>query len=192
MPSRFAGLFLAAGLLVCSPALQAQQQKKGAAAPPAVVDPANRPTYKLGPGDVLEIRVWKEPEISVPEVIIRTDSRISLPLVKEVIVGGLTIEELEKHLVAKYRPLVKDPDITVVLRQSHSQRAYVMGAVRKEGPVKLNDRMTVLQVLAESGGVTEYAKRKKIFVLRGSGDKQVRIPFDYEAVLAAASRSRTL
>jgi polysaccharide biosynthesis/export protein len=182
------GLILSPGLL----SAQAKNNKKGdaknataaaSAALPAV-DPANRPTYRLGPGDVLEVRVYKEPDISGNEILVRTDGRITLPLVKDVPAGGLTIEELEKVLVAKLKPLVRDPDVTVILRQSNSQRAYVMGAVRKEGPVKLIDRMTVLQALAESGGVTEYAKRKKIFILRGADGKQTRIPFDYEAVLS--------
>jgi len=178
------GFFLASGLA----SAQAKNEKKGnksapaaeAAAPVPAADPANRPTYKLGPGDVVQIKVYKEEEASVPEAVVRTDGRITLPFVKDVAAGGLTIEELEKSLVAKLKPFIRDPDVTVILRQSNSQRIYVMGAVRKEGPVKIIDRMTVLQALAESGGVTEYAKRKKIFILRG----QNRIPFDYEAVMS--------
>jgi len=185
------------GLALLAPDAFAQNKKQAkkqdtkdapVAAPVGVppVDPANKPSYRLGPGDVVEIRIWKEPELSVPEATVRTDGRISLPLVKEVEAGGLTIEELEKALVVKYKPLVKDPDITIILRQSNSQRAYVMGAVRKEGTIKLVDRMTVLQALAEAGGLTEYAKRKKIFILRGASGKQTRIPFDYEAVITGA------
>lgn len=186
---------VAAGFLLLGTA--SAQQKKGkkgdkvavaAAAPVAIpsVDPANRPTYRIGPGDVLEVKVYKEPDVSMTEVLVRTDGRISLPLVKEVPAGGQTIEELEKVLIAKLKPFVRDPDVSVILRQSNSQRAYVMGAVRREGPVKLMDRMTVLQVLAEAGGLTEYAKRKKIFVLRGAGDKQARVPVDYDGIMSGS------
>lgn len=172
------------GFLLLSGPASGQANKKGtgntapAQAVPAV-DPSNRPTYRLGPGDIVQVKVYKEEEASVPEAVVRTDGRITLPFVKDVPAGGLTIEELEKALVAKLKPFIRDPDVTVILRQSNSQKVYVMGAVRKEGPVKLTDRMTVLQALAEAGGVTEYAKRKKIFILRG----QSRLPFDYEAVL---------
>ena len=184
-------VLIAAGLFgfILSPGLLSAQAKKKAdkkagAAPAAVampaMDPSNRPTYRLGPGDVVQIKVYKEDDASVPEAVVRSDGRLTLPFVKDVPAGGLTIEELEKSLVAKLKPFIRDPDVTVILRQSNSQRVYVMGAVRKEGPVKITDQMTVLQALAEAGGVTEYAKRKKIFILR----KQARLPFDYEAVLS--------
>ena len=180
-----------AGLACLTPVFGQKKQKKNAveavdrsaAAPIPAVDPSNRPSYKIGPGDVLEVRVWKEPDVSLAEVLVRTDGRISLPLVKEIPAGGQTIEELEKALVIKFKPFVRDPDVSVILRQSNSQKAFITGAVRREGAVKLMDSMTVLQVVAEAGGLTEYAKRKKIFVLRGAGAKQQRLPVDYDAIL---------
>ena len=141
------------------------------------------PGYRIGAGDNLEINVWKEPEASVQSVIVRPDGKITLPLVKEVDVLGLTPSELEKLLVAKLSNKIVQPDVTVVVREIRSKRVYLVGAVNKVGPVPLLSDLTVLQVLAEAGGVTEYAKKKKIYVMRTENGKQVKLPFNYDAVV---------
>jgi polysaccharide export outer membrane protein len=170
--------------------LQAQAAKKNLkeSVPPAKVqvapemDPRTK-AYKIGPGDVLQVIVWRETDISQPMITVRPDGKISLPLVKEIDVAGFTTDEVEKDLANRLKPFVKDPDVSVIVRESHSQKVYVIGAVRREGPIRLSSPLTILQALAEAGGVTEYAKRKKIYVLRNVIDRQVRLPFDYEAVL---------
>jgi polysaccharide export outer membrane protein len=139
--------------------------------------------YRIGAGDVLQIAVWKEADASVPEVVVRADGKISVPLVKEVDVLGLTPKDLEKLLTEKLSRLINDPDVTVVAKQINSLKVYLAGAVRKEGPVPLLGPKTVLQAINEAGGLTEYAKKKKIYVLRPEGGKQVRLPFNYEDVI---------
>ena len=147
--------------------------------PGAVITP---PGYRIGAGDALQINVWKEPEAS-GSVVVRPDGKISLPLVKEVDVLGLMPTELEKVLTAKLAHFIRDADVTVVVQQIHSKKVYLVGAAKKEGPVPLLSSMTVLQVLSEAGGVTDYAKRRKIYVLRTVNGKQTKLAFDYDAVI---------
>jgi polysaccharide biosynthesis/export protein len=168
----------------------AQSNGNQAAAPASSVPekPASQgvstpPGYRIGAGDNLEVNVWKEPEASVQSVIVRPDGKITLPLVKEVDVLGLTPSELEKILIAKLTSKIIQPDVTVVVREIRSKKVYLVGAVNKVGPVPLLSSMTVLQVLAEAGGVTEYAKKKKIYIMRSENGKQVKLPFNYDAVV---------
>jgi polysaccharide export outer membrane protein len=139
--------------------------------------------YRIGPGDVLQVVVWKEPDASVPQVVVRPDGKISVPLIKEIQVAGLTPSELEQVLTAKLGKLINGADVTVIPRQIQSMKVYLVGAVKREGSLALNGPMTVLQAITEAGGVTDYAKRKKIYILRNDHGKQIRLPFDYEAVL---------
>lgn len=115
--------------------------------------------------------------------MVRTDGKISVPLIKEVDAAGLTPTELEKVLAEKLAKFVREVDVTVIPKEIVSQKVYLLGAVKKEGPVVLQSSMTVLQALNSAGGLTEYAKRKKIYILRNENGKQIRLPFDYEAVI---------
>ncbi len=139
--------------------------------------------YRIGAGDHLQIVVWKEPEASVPDVVVRVDGKITMPLVKEVQVAGLTPSQLEAHLAERFGKLIDEPDVTVIPKMIQSMRIYLVGAVKKEGPIAMTGPMTVLQAITEGGGVTDYAKKKKIYILRNDSGRQVRLPFDYHAVL---------
>jgi polysaccharide export outer membrane protein len=145
---------------------------------------ADRGAYRIGPGDVLQISVWKEPEVSVPSVVVRTDGKIAVPLLKEIQVVGLTPLEAEKVIADGLSKYLMAVDVTLVVREMHGRKAYVLGAVKKEGPVILDYQMTVLQALTEAGGLTEFAKRKKIYVLRSEAGRQSRLPFNYQSVIA--------
>jgi polysaccharide export outer membrane protein len=148
--------------------------------------------YRIGAGDVLQIAVWKEPDASVPQAVVRADGKISMPLIKEVDVVGLTPAELEKTLAEKLSKLINGPDVTVVAKEIHSLKVYLAGAVRKEGPVPLLHPMTVLQAINEAGGLTDYAKRRKIYILRQESGKQTRLPFDYQAVIKGEQPSQNI
>jgi polysaccharide export outer membrane protein len=139
--------------------------------------------YRIGAGDVLQISVWKEPEASVPNAVVRPDGKIGIPLLKEVEVVGLTPREVERLVTARLSKFIPAADVTVVVSGIHSKKIYIVGAVKKEGPIPYTYRMTVLQALSEAGGLNDYAKRKKIYVLRTENGKEYRLPFDYEAVL---------
>jgi len=140
------------------------------------------PGYRIGAGDTLSINVWKEPEASVQGVTVRPDGKISLPLVKEVEVLGLTPAELEKLLTGKLEHVIRGVDVTVVVKEIHSKKVYLIGAVNRTGSVALLSDMTVLQALAEAGGITDYAKKRNIYVMRTENGKQLKLPFDYVAV----------
>jgi len=144
---------------------------------------ADLPTYRIGPGDVLQIDVWKEPDASNPSVTVRPDGRVSLAMLGELRVAGLTPAELQAILIEKFGALIRDARVTVTVRDANSQKVYVIGEVRREGAVRMVGPMTVLQALAEAGGISDYAKRKQIYILRVVDGRQMRLPFDYEAVV---------
>jgi polysaccharide export outer membrane protein len=139
--------------------------------------------YQIGAGDVLQISVWKEPEASVPTVVVRPDGRISIPLVKEVEVLGLTPRGAEALITSKLSEFIRGVDVTVIVTTINSKKVYVVGAAKKEGPLAYTYRMTVLQAITEAGGLTDYAKRKKIYVLHSDQGKDYRLPFDYDEVV---------
>lgn len=139
--------------------------------------------YTIGEGDVLQISVWKEPDASVPSVVVRPDGKIAMPIIKEIRVIGLRPVELEKTITERLSKFIPAADVTVVVSAIHSKKIYVLGAVKKEGPIPYTYRMTVMQALSEAGGLNDYAKRKKIYVLRTENGKEYRLSFNYDAVL---------
>jgi polysaccharide export outer membrane protein len=139
--------------------------------------------YKIGAGDILSINVWKEPDASVPGAVVRSDGKISVPLLKDVSVQGLTTAEVERILTQRLAEFIPGADVTVLVRESHSKKIYMLGAVKREGPLPMQGPMTTFQAIAEAGGFTDYAKPKKIYVIRSENGKQKRLPFDYEAVI---------
>jgi polysaccharide export outer membrane protein len=139
--------------------------------------------FRIGSGDILAIDVYKEPDASSPTVPVRPDGKISAPMIGEVQAAGLSPSELEVALAEKYREFIRGPRITVIVKEINSMKVYVIGEVKKEGPIRFQAPITVLQALAEAGGVTDYAKRRKIYILRTEQDHRVILPFDYDAVV---------
>ena len=138
--------------------------------------------YKIGPQDMLQIDVWKEPEIT-RQVPVRPDGKISLPLRNDVQAAGLTPMELANVISDGLKKYLNNPQVTVSVSTINSRRAYVTGEVTKPGAFPLLPNMTVLQALTSAGGFTQFAKIKSIYVLRTEGGKQTRIPFNYKAVV---------
>ncbi len=132
---------------------------------------------------MLAINVFKEPEASVPSIVVRPDGFISLPMVKEVEAAGLTPVELEKVLSQKFARFLRDADVAVIVKEVHSEKVYVIGAVKKEGPITIRAPLTVLQAIAEAGGLTDYARRGKLYILRRENGKEIQLPFQYSAVI---------
>ena len=144
---------------------------------------AGYPAYRIGPGDVLQIDVWREPDASAASVTVRPDGRVSLSMIGEVRAAGLTPTELEAMLSDRFGKLIRDARVTVTVREVTSQRIYLIGEVRREGSVRMVGPITVLQALAEAGGITDFAKRNRIYILRGSSGRQMRLPFNYDDVV---------
>lgn len=139
--------------------------------------------YVIGAGDVLQINVWKEPDASVAATVVRPEGKISMPLLKEVTVVGLSPAQAEQTIARQLSAFINNPEVTVVVSAVNSKKVYVLGAVKKESPIPYTYRMTIMQALSEAGGLTDYAKRKKIYVLRNVNGRDFRIPFDYDAVV---------
>lgn len=139
--------------------------------------------YRIGAGDVLQVNIWKEPDASVPTAVVRPDGKISLPLLKDVSVAGLTPKQAEIMITQELGRFITGADVTVVVAEINSKKVYLVGAVKKEGPLAYTYRMSVMQAISEGGGLTDYAKRKKIYVLRTENGRQSRLPFNYNAVL---------
>jgi len=139
--------------------------------------------YRIGSGDVLQISVWKEPDVSVPSVIVRPDGMITVPLLKDIDVAGRTPRQVETLIVDGLAKYINAPNVTVVVAASNSKKVYVIGAVRKEGPLPYTYRMTVMQALSEAGGLTDYAKRKKLYIIRTESGRDYRLDFNYDEVI---------
>ncbi len=141
---------------------------------PAVL-PAE-PDYRLGPEDVIDVFVWKEPELTTT-IVIRPDGRISLPLTGEMEASGKTAVQLQQEISQKVRQYIAEPVVNVVVKQVNSMKISVLGEVRRPDVYKIGRRVSVLDAVAMAGGFTEFAKRK-VVVLRKSSAGAQRIRFD--------------
>jgi len=141
-------------------------------------------TYRIGPADVLQISVWKN-ELLTRSVPVRPDGMISLPLVDEIRAEGLTPMELRGALKQKLSEYMPHPEISVIVLELHSFAVSVLGEVKSAGRYELRSSTTVLDLLAQAGGMTDFASPSRIVVLRAEGGAVKRIPFDYKKVIAA-------
>lgn len=140
-------------------------------------------SYKIGVEDELQISVWHEPELSMP-VQVRPDGMITLPLINDLPVVGLTTHELQATLSEKLKPFVNEPQVTVIVRNIRSRKVYLMGQVAKPGPYPLNGRKTVLQLITEAGGPSPFARTGSIYIIRTANGQQTRLLFNYKKALS--------
>ena len=173
----------AAGAQSSASTKDTSREPAGAKAAPADAPP-DPDTYRIGIDDELLISVWKEPDFS-GTVVVRPDGKITLPLLNDIYVVGLQTTELQALLTTKLKPFVTEPQVTVVVRGIKSRKVYVYGQVGRAGAYSLVEHKTVLEALAEAGGLATFAKRRSIYVLRQVDNKQVRIPFNYNDALKA-------
>lgn len=140
-------------------------------------------SFVIGNDDLLAINVWKEPEIS-RSVPVRSDGKISLPLVGEVKAAGETPLKLEQDLAAKLKNYIDEPEVTVIVQQINSQKFNILGNVSRPGSFALTNSLTVLDAIALAGGFRDFAKQKSIYVLRENSDgSATRIAFNYKEVV---------
>jgi polysaccharide export outer membrane protein len=167
---------LAAVLSVCAAQTAGAQQ-----APPAEPEPA----YVIGPEDVIEIAVWGNSDVT-RTVPVRPDGKISLPLLDDVQAAGLTPMQLRAILTSALERYMPAPMLSVIVRDVHSFKVTVIGEVRTPGRYELRSRTTVLDVLAMAGGLTQYAARARITILRHDHDGVHELPYDFEKITARA------
>ncbi|MGH9542113.1 MAG: polysaccharide biosynthesis/export family protein, partial [Terriglobales bacterium] len=154
-------------------------------APPAAsATPATPAEYRLGAGDLLDIQVWHEPEIS-GKVPIRPDGKIAIPLAGEITAAGLTPGQLKTIITEKLRAYISVPAVTVIVEQVNSRSYNVLGRVAHPGTYVLNSRTRVLDALARAGGLSEFAHPDHIYILRANAAGEAKkLKFDYKHVIA--------
>lgn len=188
--------FTAVGLLICvlapaaagaagqTPLPAAPPPPTGAQAPPppaapsGVTPPAD---YVVGPEDVLGIVFWRERDLS-GDAVVRPDGKISLPLLNDIEVAGLTPDQVRERVTERAREFVEEPTATVVVKQIHSRKVFITGNVERVGPFPLIQQTTVLQLISMAGGLREFADASNIVVLRLENGKQLTFQFNYNDV----------
>ena len=135
-------------------------------------------TYHIGPGDVLEISVWKDPNLS-RKVVVPPDGTIAFPLIEAINVTNLTVADLKKIVTQRLVEYVPEATVTVMLLEINSLRAYVIGKVNKPGEFPINMETNVMQILAKAEGLNPFASKGSIQIIRQKGNQMVKIPFDY-------------
>ncbi len=139
--------------------------------------------YRIGVEDVLEIAVWREPELS-KTVPVRPDGKITIPVAGEVVAAGRTAHELEEELAKKFSARIATPTISVVVKEVNASRVFVLGEVAKPGAYPMRGAMTIMQALAVAGGTTEFADKGDIVILRrGDAGAQTRLPVNLNDAL---------
>jgi polysaccharide biosynthesis/export protein len=162
------------------------------AAPPSGATKPHDDSFVIGNDDMLAINVWKEPDIS-RQVPVRSDGKISLPLVGEVKAAGETPLKLEQDLAARLKNYIEEPEVTVIVQQINSQKFNILGQVNHPGSFPLLNSATVLDALALAGGFRDFAKQKSIYVLRTNADgSETRIPFNYKQVVKGQNPAQNI
>jgi polysaccharide biosynthesis/export protein len=136
--------------------------------------------YQLGPDDIIEVSVYQEKDLGAT-VPVRPDGKISIPLIGEMPASGKTAKQLQQEITVKYTEFIAAPAVTVVVKEVNSPKVSVLGEVKNPGVYKIKDRATLLDAIAMAGGLTEYAKKDKITVIRAepSGEqKRLKVNLD--------------
>lgn len=179
MRSMAAVLSLAATLCVWAPPAVAARQSAGQESG----DPGSPPAYVISPGDILQLFVWKEADLS-RDLTVRIDGKVTVPLLGDVTAGGRTPSQLAAEITESLKRFVAVPQVTVGIAQAHSARFYVLGQVARPGDFPLVLRPTVLQGLALAGGFREFAKTDSIVIIRRTAGAEQVIRINYKRLEA--------
>jgi polysaccharide export outer membrane protein len=164
----------------------------GGSVKPADLAKPHDDSFVIGNDDVLAINVWKEPDIS-RSIPVRSDGKISLPLVGEVQATGRTPLNLEEDIAGKLKSYISEPEVTVMVQQINSQKFNVLGQVAHPGSFVITNSPTVLDAIAAAGGFRDFAKTKSIYVLRENPDgTQARLFFNYKDVIKGVNSSQNV
>jgi polysaccharide biosynthesis/export protein len=173
-------------------AVFAQAPARNAPAPnplPGAADKAGTAVpadYTIGAEDVLGVLFWRDTEMS-GDLTVRPDGRITLPLIGDMMASGLKPEELKDRIQEASKSYVADANVSVVVRQINSRKVYITGQVTTPGAYPLAGPLTVMQLIALSGGLTEYADSKNITIMRVEGGQQLSFKFNYKDVARGKS-----
>jgi len=191
VPFLTAVLALALGPAACAVEAQPPQGAVAAAPTSTAVAPSGvaagavpvAPDYVIGPDDVLSILFWRDKDLSAPEVTVRPDGKVTLPLLNDVQASGRTPEQLGDAIREAARKFVEDPNPTVIVKEIKSRRVFITGRIEKPGPYPLNGKTTILQLIAMAGGLREFVDGKNISLMRSDKDRQTVYAFNYQDVV---------
>lgn len=138
--------------------------------------------YLINPGDMLIVTVWKEPDLTM-EALVRPDGKFSFPLAGEIQASGQSVATVQAEIKKRIDTYIPDAVITVLVKETQGNVAYVVGKVNRPGPVPMVQNTTVIQALSYAGGTAQFAKLKDILVIRMSGGAQSALPFNYDDIL---------
>lgn len=183
-------LALTALLLCAAPAAaigaQKEAQPRDAAPPAPARASAIGAPYTIGIGDILGIHVWKDAEISRPNVMVRPDGRISLPLVGDVQAAGLAPSALSAMITDKLKDYITDPHVTVIVEAINSYRVYMLGHVLKSGVYTFQNPTRLVEAIASAGGFDQFADTSHIIVLSSRGGGQTRVEVEFKKIVSGA------
>jgi polysaccharide export outer membrane protein len=188
VPALLAGFVLLSQVHAQDSQAQASAKTQGQKTDPGVSasSPATLVTqdteYRIGPQDMVQIDVWKEPEIT-RTIPVRPDGKVSLPLLNDVQAAGLTAMQLAGVIREGLTKYLTNPQVTVTVTTINSRRVFLTGELSRTGALPLLPNMTVLQALSSAGGFTPFARMKDIYILRVENGKQTKYPFHYKDVV---------
>lgn len=168
----FYGTMLTAGTIIAMPAFANENN----------TPQNNANKYIIGLGDILDISIWNEPDIS-RTVFVRLDGKISLPLIGGIQAHGQSPETLSQHLQEQFSKFITEPSVSVILKASKSKRYYILGQIKMPGEFAIEYPITVLQAIARSGGFLEWAKKSRILIVRQDDDSEKIITFNYDTLI---------
>lgn len=166
-----ATLFLVSGLALLAADFASAQE-----------DATSREPYTINPGDLLEISVWKEPDLQ-RQVLVRPDGAFSFPLSGDITAVGRTVEAVRQELTARLETFIPDLVVTVTVAEINGNKIYVIGQVNTPGQFVVNPRVDVLQALSIAGGMTPFAELNDIKILRRRNGVQTMLRFRYSDII---------
>ena len=166
----------------------APTQPQGPVAGPGVQVPGE---YVIGPEDVLGINFWRDTDMT-GDVTVRPDGRITLPLIGDITAAGLTPEQLKSEITKAASKLIEDPSVTVIVRAINSRKVFITGQVATPNAYPLTRDLTVMQLITLAGGLTEFADKKNITVLRTENGQQRVFKFNYSDVSKGKGLSQNI
>jgi polysaccharide export outer membrane protein len=137
--------------------------------------------YLIGAMDVLQISVWKEEALSLQQVEVRLDGKISVPLVDDIQAAGLTTTQLKDAITERLKDYVTAPQVTVIVLRVGSKNVFVLGEVAHQGVIPMQPEMRVLDAIAISGGFSPFAGKRRVKIIRGHGSQPAEFLFDYDS-----------
>ena len=147
--------------------------------------------YVIGQGDLLEIFVWRNEQLS-RQVIVRPDGKISLPLIQDVQAEGLTVLWLKNEITRRFSEYLEHPRVTVIVNQINSYRVSVLGRVVRPGVYPITGTTTLIEAISMAGGFTEWANRRKITVITTEKGEEKKIIVNYKKIASGKDPSHNV